>query len=82
MKKVLKFSFIAAVAVAAGYTAYSHSQKEEVLSDLMLANVEMLAYGESGSYSYHVYPCNHAPWNECVYSPSSQRPACSSPSYC
>lgn len=46
MKKVLKFSFIAAVAVAAGYTAYSHSQKAEALSDVALSNVEALARGE------------------------------------
>ncbi len=53
IKNILKFSFIAAVAVAAGYTAYSHSQKEEVLSDVALSNVEALARGEGGGL----------PWN-------------------
>lgn len=52
MKKVLKFSFIAAVAVAAGYTAYSHSQKAEALSDVALSNVEALAGCE-------IYDSNH-----------------------
>ena len=46
MKKFLKLTFIAAVAVAAGYTAYNQSQKAETLSDLALANVEALASGE------------------------------------
>ena len=36
IKKILKLSFIAAVAVAAGYTAYSQSQKAETLSDLTI----------------------------------------------
>ena len=41
MKKFLKLTFIAAVAVAAGYTAYN-SQKEVALSDLALENVEAM----------------------------------------
>ena len=41
-KNILKLTFIAAVAVVAGYTAYN-SQKEVALSDLALANVEALA---------------------------------------
>ena len=81
-KNILKLTFIAAVAVAAGYTAYIQSQKTEALSDLTMENVEALAGGESGSSVYHIFPCNHSSWNECVYSPSSQRPACSSPSNC
>ncbi|OUN80044.1 MULTISPECIES: NVEALA domain-containing protein [unclassified Bacteroides] len=50
MKKIIRFSFIAAVAVAAGYTAYSQSQKTETLSDLELANVEALARNETGHH--------------------------------
>lgn len=46
MKKlILKITFIAAVAVASAYTAYSQSQKTEVLSGLTLQNVEALANG-------------------------------------
>ena len=45
-RNILKITFIAAVAVAAGYTAYSQSQKAETLSDLALENVEALAQGE------------------------------------
>lgn len=51
IKKILKLSFIAAVAVAAGYTAYSQSQKAETLSDLTLENVEAIASGERGCTS-------------------------------
>ena len=45
-KNILKLTFIAAVAVVAGYTAYN-SQKEVALSDLALANVEALAHNEA-----------------------------------
>ena len=45
-KKLLKLSFVAAVAIAAGYTAYN-SQKTETLSDLTMDNVEALASGEN-----------------------------------
>ena len=49
IKKILKLSFIAAVAVAAGYTAYSQLQKTETLSGLALENVEALAGGETNT---------------------------------
>ena len=45
--KILKFSLIAAVAVASSYTAYSQSQESEALSDLTIDNVEALASGEN-----------------------------------
>ncbi len=48
-RNILKITFIAAVAVAAGYTAYSQLQKAETLSDLTLQNIEALANGEDGS---------------------------------
>ena len=48
-KNILKLTFIAAVAVAAGYTAYSQSQKTETLSGLALENVEALAGGETNT---------------------------------
>ncbi len=46
-KKILKASFVAAFAMIAGYGVYN-SQKDVVLSDIALANVEALAGGESG----------------------------------
>ncbi len=52
-KTILKLSFIAAVAVAAGYTAYSQSQKTEALSDLALENVEALAHNEATGAHNH-----------------------------
>ena len=45
-KKLMKLAFAAALAVAAGVTAY-HAQDKETLSDLVLANVEALAGGEN-----------------------------------
>ena len=45
-RNILKITFIAAVAVAAGYTAYSQSQKAEAVSDLTMDNVEALAQYE------------------------------------
>lgn len=47
MKKIVKLSFIAAVAVAAGYTVYNQSQKAEALSDITLSEVESYAACES-----------------------------------
>ena len=49
-KNILKLTFIAAVAVVAGYTAYN-SQKEVALSDL--ANVEALAHNEATGAHNH-----------------------------
>ena len=67
IKKILKLSFIAAVAVAAGYTAYSQSQKTVGLSDLALENVEALAYCEwtnwVGTPEYHITLTGYCSWN-------------------
>ncbi len=71
IKKVVKLTFIAAVAVAAGYTAYSHSQKAETLSDLTLDNVEALASNESGGdcngcYTTTLEFCKFWGWGGCI----------------
>jgi len=42
MKKMIKIAFVAAFVAIAGYGVYAN-QKSEVLSDLTLANVEVLA---------------------------------------
>lgn len=54
MKNFLKLTFIAAVAVSAGYTAYTQSQKAEMLSDLTLQNIEALANGENDDDGYAI----------------------------
>ena len=64
MKKILKMAFVAAFAAVAGYGVYAN-QQSEVMSDLILANVEALAdHGESSgfkagytasSYQYYIY---------------------------
>ena len=46
MKKIKKVAFVAAFAAVAGYGVYTN-QRTETMSDLMLANVEALASGES-----------------------------------
>lgn len=46
-KNILKATLVAAFALFAGYNVYT-SQKSDVMSDLTLANVEALAYGEDG----------------------------------
>ena len=46
MKKIIKLAMVAVVAAVAGMGIYS-SQKEDVASDIMLANVEALAQGEN-----------------------------------
>lgn len=53
----MKIAFIVAIAVATGYTAYSQSQKTEILSDLALENVEALASGEESGGSSVTVEC-------------------------
>ena len=50
-KKLMKLAFAAALAVAAGVTDYQAQDKEAMLSDLALANVEALAGNESGTHT-------------------------------
>ena len=45
MKKIIKIVFVAVFVAIAGYGVYTN-QKSEVMSDLMLANVEALADDE------------------------------------
>lgn len=47
MKKFVRIVFVAAFAAIAGYGVYAN-QKVDTMSDLMLANVEVLAGGEGG----------------------------------
>lgn len=54
MKKLLKYTFIAALVAVAGYGSYT-SLKTETISDLLLANVEALAEYEGGSSDCETY---------------------------
>ena len=70
-RNILNITFIAAVVVAAGYTAYSQSQKEVALSDLTLNNVEALATNESGDdcngcYTTTLEFCKFWGWGGCI----------------
>lgn len=84
MKNTLRRILVVVIIASAGYGVYASQQNVE-MSDLAMENVEALAGGESGGegsgWGYHIFPCNHSPMNECVYS-LSDRPACSQPSYC
>ena len=80
-KNILKMTLAAAFVCAAGFTAYRAQTGAPELSGLALENVEALANDESKEWGYHIFPCNHSPYNECVYS-ESDRPTCPSPSYC
>ena len=46
-KNILKTTLVAAFALLAGYNVYN-SQKSDMMSELVLANVEALADGEDG----------------------------------
>lgn len=46
MRKIIKITFVAAFATVAGYGIYTN-QRSDTMSDIMLANVEALASGES-----------------------------------
>ena len=48
-KKLMKLAFAAALSVAADVTAYQAQDKEAMMSDLALANVETLAGNERGT---------------------------------
>lgn len=63
-KKILKAAFVATFAMIAGYGVYN-SQKDVVLSDVALANVEALASGESGKSDCEVY-CASDPNYTCI----------------
>ncbi|WP_288895314.1 NVEALA domain-containing protein [uncultured Bacteroides sp.] len=61
MKKIMKIAFVAAFAAVTGYGVYTN-QRTETMSDLMLANVEALASGESDAdpntfYGYKATNC-------------------------
>ena len=47
-KKVLKVAFVAVIAMVSGINVFN-AQKSEVLSDIVLANVEALAQSENGN---------------------------------
>lgn len=79
-KNILKLVFASAFALVAGFSVYASQQKVE-LSDLAMANVEALAVGEDNDWKLHIFPCNHAPWNECVLM-VSERPRCIQASHC
>lgn len=69
-KKLMKLAFAAALAVAAGVTAYQAQDKEAMLSDLALANVEALAGGElSGGFTKTTGNCpdpvSYKKWVSC-----------------
>ena len=80
-KNIIRTAFVAAFALIASYNVYT-SQQGNNISELALANVEALAVGEDNNdWDYHIFPCNHTTWNECVYS-KSDRPQCSQASSC
>lgn len=79
-KKLFPILIVAVVATFAGYNVYQ-SQRMEMMSDLMLANVEALAWPE-GSSPYRVFPCPSSPGNECKTSNDSNRNECYNLSYC
>lgn len=58
-KKIVIAVFIAAIAIAAGYTMQQNAEKND-MSDIVLANVEALAQGESDAGWCAVYGCD---WN-------------------
>ena len=62
MKKTIKIAMVAVVAAVAGMGIYS-SQKADVTSNIVLANVEALAQGEGGDYSSPIWDRYYRPDN-------------------
>ncbi len=75
MKKIVKLAFVAAFAAIAGYGVYT-SQKSDSVSDLLLANVEVLANDTESSDGYkYVFPGSD-PSVKCVCSGSGSKSCC------
>lgn len=60
MKTVFKTIFVAAFVMVAAYGVYA-SQQKVGMSDLAMANVEALAYGETS-----VQDCKYDPMESCI----------------
>ena len=56
-KKFLKYGFVAAFALVAGYSVYA-SQQKVGLSELAMENVEALAYSVEDGNGNVMYHCN------------------------
>ena len=63
-KNMMKVALVAAVAAMAGYGVYAH-QTKEMMSDVMLENVEALATGEDGDVANDCVGCVYISWNLC-----------------
>ena len=80
-RKLIKGMMAVAIVVVAGLAIYANQSKEHK-SDVMLANIEALASGESFIY-YRLFPCAKYPYNnECRFSNDTTRPGCYGPTYC
>lgn len=55
MKKLIKLAFVAAIAAVVGYNVYLSKTSTYGMSDFMLANIEALARGETGTYTGLIY---------------------------
>ena len=62
-KKTMKIAMAAVVAAVAGYVTYQN-QAKEVMSELVLANVEALAQNEGGAPQI---PCIYEKNSTCYY---------------
>lgn len=80
MRKIIKVTFIVALTSIAGYGIYNQNAK--TVSDLMLTNIEALAWSEGSNSPYRVFPCPSSPGNECKTSNDPYRNECYSLSYC
>ena len=79
MKNILKVAFVAAIALVGGINVFN-SQKTENLSDVVLANVEALAFDEIKP-KYSVFPCPDRYGTECNTA-QKDRPECYTKTYC
>lgn len=86
MNKLIKrVALFAAIAAVAGYGVYVNQTKSNGMSEIMLENMEALAWGENEADSdtpYRVVPCAHTSWNECKTSSNDQYEKCGFLSYC
>lgn len=85
MKKLVFAAVIAFAAVLGGHQFYN-SQTVNNLSEIMMANVEALAFDWNDPnepvFKYYVYPCPELYLNYCVSKYEEYRPYCSKLTFC
>ncbi|MBO5268439.1 MAG: hypothetical protein J6B13_06745 [Muribaculaceae bacterium] len=67
-KKLLTFSFVALLGLSCYIGSMQFQQNTREYSDVVLANIEALAFPEIPGYELKLIACRHSWGNECIIS--------------